>query len=109
MPPGGSGLRGVGVRLQVVREPPRVPRPCPPGVIDGSGPPVGPSVGKSASSAREMLTPSRTRAAAALRLAGVIRLVVPAAAASPHLPQLDNSSIIRSTAALLMFLGYFSD
>src|ERR1017187_3510586 len=90
----GSGPGGLLVRVHVVRlkEPPPAraaggalpaagvlptPRGAAP-VMLGSGPPVGPSFGKSASSDRETAIPSRTSAAAALRLAGVIRLTVPA-------------------------------
>ena len=40
--------------------------------------------------AQVTLTPSRTRPAAAIRLAGVIRLIVPSWSEDPHRPQLDR-------------------
>src|ERR1035438_3501526 len=107
----GSGPGGRLVRVHVVRLAGAPPNPraavgAPP--MPGSGPPVEPSFGRSASSAMETLTPSRTSAAAALRFPGVIRLMVPAWSALPHLPQLESSVIHRSTSTLVRFLGYLS-
>src|ERR1017187_917793 len=61
----GSGPGGGLARVQVVRLAPPAP------VAPGTGPLVGPSFGRSASSDIDTLTPSRTSAAAALRFAGV--------------------------------------
>src|SRR5258707_756254 len=47
--------------------------------------------------------PSRTSAAAALRLAGVIRFNVPSSSSAPHRPQFDSDFIIASMSALLTF------
>src|SRR5271157_2216067 len=124
----GSGPGGRLVRVQVGRSamPPPWPRPTGgapastgalpggggapprgPPTIPGSGPAVEPSFGRSASSAIETLTPSRTSAAAALRVAGVIRLTVPAWSSAPHFPQLESSVIHRSTSSLVRSRGYF--
>src|SRR5262245_45716516 len=50
---------------------------------------------------RDTGTPSFTRASAALRLAGVIRLSVPSSSAFPQRPQLDNSVCQASYCASL--------
>src|SRR5881397_1974937 len=97
----GSGPGGRDVIVQVVRPGPRA------GAVPGGGPLVGPSLGRSASSEHETLTPSRTSPAAALRLAAVIRLTVPAWSSFPHLPQLESSVIQRSTSSLVRSRGYF--
>src|SRR5208283_521603 len=83
--------------------PPRGPPPMPP-----SGTPVEPSFGKSASSDADTEIPSFTSAAAALRFAGVIRLIVPAWSSWPHFPQLESSVIQRSTSSFVRLRGYFS-
>jgi len=101
----GSGPGGRLVRVQVARF--AALPPCsraagvPAGTMPGSGPAVDPSLGRSASSDIETLTPSRTSAAAALRLAGVIRLMVPAWSSFPHFPLLESSVIHRSTSSLV--------
>src|SRR5271157_5832484 len=81
--------------------PPRGPPPP-------SGTPVEPSFGRSASRDAETDTPSFTSAAAALRLAGVMRFMVPAWSSLPHFPQLESSVIQRSTSSFVRFRGYFS-
>src|ERR1017187_8256352 len=106
----GSGPGGRLVNVHVVRLPPPPPGPraaggAPP--TPGSGPPVEPSFGRSASSDIETLTPSRTRAAAALRLVGVIRLMVPAWSFFPHLPQLESSFIHWFKSSFVRLRGYF--
>src|SRR5215472_2937592 len=49
----------------------------------------------------DTVTPSFTRASAALRLAGVMRLSVPISSSSPQRPQLDNSFCQASNCAWL--------
>src|SRR5271157_1801123 len=83
--------------------PPRGPPPMPP-----SGTPVEPSFGKSASRDADTHIPSFTSAAAALRFAGVIRLIVPAWSSRPHFPQLESSVIQRSTSSFVRLRGYCS-